>query len=190
PVGQDKAPVEARSQVLPLLGGRLGHEQALLFRQVRRKSRAKASATTSWAVTAERLAGKEACSSSIGISDTPTFATKRPDGSVPGYSSRHFAWAFLQGSNLILETVALMALPSASSRVASVWTMLVCMWPRVGPTAVEIRATVFFVEGRGGGAGACSQVARQVVDLGDVRHKDALVRVLQEEVGRYGLFGP
>ena len=35
-----------------------------------------------------------------------------------------------------------------------------------------------------------AQVACQIVDLGDVRHKIALVRVLQEKVGGYGLFGP
>ena len=35
PVGQDKTPVEAHGQVLPLLGGRLGHKQALFFRQIR-----------------------------------------------------------------------------------------------------------------------------------------------------------
>lgn len=48
-------------------------------------------------------------------------------------------------------------------------------------------------ERRKAGEGAqvrAAQVARQVVDLGDVRHKTALVRVLQEEVGGYGLFGP
>ena len=35
-----------------------------------------------------------------------------------------------------------------------------------------------------------AQVACQIVDLGDVRQKIALVRVLQEKVGGYGLFGP
>ncbi|MEW8689067.1 MAG: hypothetical protein AB2556_24875 [Candidatus Thiodiazotropha sp.] len=32
-----------------------------------------------------------------------------------------------------------------------------------------------------------AQVASQIVDLGDVRHKIALMRVLQEKVGGYGL---
>ena len=47
-------------------------------------------------------------------------------------------------------------------------------------------------ERRKAGEGAqvrAAQVACQIVDLGDVRHKIALVRVLQE-VGGYGLFGP
>ena len=35
PVGQDKTPVEAHGQVLSLLGGRLGHKQALFLRQIR-----------------------------------------------------------------------------------------------------------------------------------------------------------
>ncbi|MEW8689158.1 MAG: hypothetical protein AB2556_25330, partial [Candidatus Thiodiazotropha sp.] len=45
-------------------------------------------------------------------------------------------------------------------------------------------------ERRKAGEGAqvrAALVARQVVDIGDVRHKIALVRVLQEEVGGYGL---
>ena len=33
-VGQDKTPVEAHGQVLPLLGGRLGHKQALFLWQI------------------------------------------------------------------------------------------------------------------------------------------------------------
>ena len=46
---------------------------------------------------------------SIGISATSTFATKRPAGSVSGYSSRYFACAFLSVSYSILATVARMA---------------------------------------------------------------------------------
>ena len=48
------------------------------------------------------------------------------------------------------------------------------------------------VERRKAGEGAqvrAAQVACQIVDLGDVRHKIALVRILQEKVGGYGLFG-
>ena len=35
-----------------------------------------------------------------------------------------------------------------------------------------------------------AQVACQIVDCGDVQHKIALVSVLQEKMGGYGLFGP
>ena len=35
-----------------------------------------------------------------------------------------------------------------------------------------------------------AQIACQIVDLGNVRHKVALVRVFQEKVGGYSLFGP
>ena len=48
-------------------------------------------------------------------------------------------------------------------------------------------------ECRKAGEGAhvhAAQVACQIVNLGDVRQKIALVRVLQEKVGGYGLFGP
>ena len=85
--------------------------------------------------------------------------------------------------------------------------------PILSRTAVDIRATAreapamdhavlaaqvaedidVVEERRKAGEGAqvrAAQVSCQTVDLGDVRHKIALVRVLQEKVGGYGLFGP
>ena len=54
------------------------------------------------------------------ISDTSTFATKRPASWAPGYISPHLHHALLVVLNSIQATVSQIALPSVFSRVASV----------------------------------------------------------------------
>ena len=80
----------------------------------------------------------------MGISDTSTFARKRPAGSVPGYSSSHCVRAFFLVSNSI--HISQMVLPSVFSRRSRGCGR--CVWPRPSPilprTAVAIRATTFF----------------------------------------------
>ena len=74
-----------------------------------------------WANSRRWKAGKEACSSSIGISDTSTFAMKRQASSVSGYSSRHFACAFLPHPGDCRSDGAIFGVVSGWDCVDDVW---------------------------------------------------------------------